>query len=147
MLVEGIYKRNIITLLSRLMIMSLVILTSSCYSKYLSIYYKIHPGAQYNELTNNYAFVATKLAYLNPEGITKFPDGGTPDYLLMDVSLYLYKADNKSLEKMADLNDMVEIIGPFPSEWKVHLDLSDSMLYFNILPLSDWAFLLKTHPS
>jgi hypothetical protein len=141
------YKRKLTTLISRLLIFSVVILTSSCYSKYLSLDYKVHTGAQYNEITHTFAFVATKLAYLNPRGITKFPDGGTPDYLVKEVSLYLYYPINHSLEKVADLNDLVEIIGPFPSRWKVKLELSDSLLYFKILPLNDWAFLLKTHNS
>lgn len=109
------------TLFSRLVIFFVVILTSSCYSEYLSLDYEVHPVVQYNKQTNTYAFVATKLASLKPKGISKFPDGGTPDFLIKDVSLYLYYPVNKSLKKVADLNDLADIIGLFPSKWKVKL--------------------------
>ena len=69
---------------------SMAFLFTSCYSNYLTIDYEVHWGAVWNDKHTKVAFVASKRAYRNAEGIAAFPDGGRSLYLLEDVGLYVF---------------------------------------------------------
>lgn len=57
---------------------SMAFLFTSCYSNYLTIDYEVHWGAVWNDKHTKVAFVASKRAYRNAEGIAAFPDGEDP---------------------------------------------------------------------
>ncbi len=115
----------------------------SCYSEYISMNYKIHHGACWNDQHTQIAFILSKCAYKSAEGISRFPDGGTPEYLLRDVGLYVYNTENNSLYKAVDFNDLTDLLGHSRSSWKTKLAYTNSSIYYSVLPLMEWDWYLK----
>jgi hypothetical protein len=120
-----------------------ILLMSSCYSDYLTIRYEVHWNAKWDTDSSKITFVASKLAYREAKGIAKFPDGGIPDYLLQDVSLYVFDPQDLKLTNIVNFNDLTRWIGPNRSNWDVNLLFVDSLIYYKIIPVSDWDFILK----
>jgi len=117
----------------------MLIFLTSCHSDYLHLNYTAHHGAVYNQAdSSKIAFVASKSAYRQAEGISRFPDGGIPDYLVQDVSLYVLDTKTKTLDKLIDFNDLVDLIGLSATRWKSEIVFKDTMIYYKILPVSDW---------
>ncbi|MEJ2544254.1 MAG: hypothetical protein P8Y99_09320 [Calditrichaceae bacterium] len=116
---------------------------SSCYSDYLTIRYEVHWNARWDTDSSKITFVASKLAYREAKGVAKFPDGGIPDYLLQDVSLYVFDPQDLKLTNIVNFNDLTRWIGPNRSNWDVNILFVDSLIYYKITPVSDWDFILK----
>jgi hypothetical protein len=115
---------------------------TSCHSDYLHIDYSVHNGAVSSiSDSNSIAFVVSKLAYLPAEGISRFPDGGTPDYLIEDVSLYVFNQSTHHLRQIVNFNDLVDVIGPSAGRWKSQLIFEDSLVYYKISPTLKWDFI------
>jgi len=83
------------------------------------------------------------MAYLEAKGIARFPDGGTPDYLIEDVALYCFYPSGSKLHRLADVSDLVEITGPYRSNIESEIVLFDSMIYFRAEPSNGWDFYVK----
>jgi hypothetical protein len=120
-----------------------ILLMSSCYSDYLTIRYEVHWNARWDTDSSKITFVASKLAYREAKGVAKFPDGGIPDYLLQDVSLYVFDPQDLKLTNIVNFNDLTRWIGPNRSNWDVNILFVDSLIYYKITPVSDWDFILK----
>lgn len=124
------------TFFTRILIVSMAFLFTSCYSESLTIDYLLHHGAVRNDEATKVAFVASTMAYRSAKGIAAFPDGGKPLYLLEDVGLYVFDCENKSLEKLIAFNDLTSWLGPWRAKWSVTLALTDSIVYYLISPVS-----------
>jgi hypothetical protein len=106
--------------------------------------YTVHHGAVYNCTdSEQIAFIASKLAYRQAEGISRLPDGGSPDYLVNEVGLYFLNDETKQINKLCDFNDLVGLIGPSRSNWKSEIVFKDSVIYYQIQPVSDWGLIAK----
>ena len=122
-----------------------VFLLSGCYSQYLSIDYTVHHGAVWNNDKSCVTFVASKIAYRNAKGITRFPDGGIPQYLLEDMGLYIFNIKDSSLAELVNFNDLVNWQSTSRSLWSVNLVFNDTVIYYQITPVTDWNwFITKT---
>lgn len=122
-----------------------VFLLSGCYSEYLSIDYTVHHGAVWNNDKSCVTFVASKIAYRNAKGITRFPDGGIPQYLLKDMGLYIFNIKDSSLAELVNFNDLVNWQSTSRSLWSVNLVFNDTVIYYQITPVTDWNwFITKT---
>lgn len=117
---------------------SMASLFTSCYSGYLSIGYQVYPGAVWNNKQTKVAFIASKTAYRSAKGVTSFPDGGIPRYLLSDVALYVFDYENKILDELIIFNELASLSGPYSSKWDVKLALTDTMVYYLLSPVPDW---------
>ena len=117
---------------------SMAFLFTSCYSNYLTIDYEVHWGAVWNDKHTKVAFVASKRAYRNAEGIAAFPDGGRSLYLLEDVGLYVFDYENKLLDELITFSDLTSWLGTYRSGWHVTLALTDTMVYYLLSPVPDW---------
>ncbi len=126
-----------------ILLLGIVLILTSCHSEYVNLDYDIHRGAVWNDQHNKIAFVASKKAFRSATGISKFPDGGTPDYLLENMGLYLFNSENQELTKLIDFNDLVDWLGASRSKWNVKIAFTDSLIYYNILPVSDWDLYLS----
>lgn len=121
-------------------ILLLALSSTSCYSDYIHLNYEAHHGAVYNTQNNHeIAFIASTSAYRPPTGISRFPDGGTPEYLFQKVFLYILNTENHELTKVLDLNDLVDLIGTSRSKWKSKLLYNESYIYYYISPVTDWS--------
>ncbi len=139
LIMNNILKKNIILFI--FLIPAIIILLSSCrYSEYLTIDYTVFANPHSNQEGTKIAFIASKEAYRKPEGISRFPDGGIPKYLIEDVSAYIYDTKKKSIKKIASFSDLADLIGPSRSNWKTRTVLNDSVFYYYIEPVSDWKF-------
>ena len=130
------YLRSKAVLLTKILTVSMAFLFTSCYSKLLTIDYRLHHGAVWNDEHTKVAFVASKMAYRSAKGIAAFPDGGRPQYLLKDVGLYVFDCESKLLEKLITFNDLTSWLGPWRAKWSVTLALTDTMVYYLISPVS-----------
>ena len=122
-----------------------VFLLSGCYSEYLSIDYTVHHGAVWNNDKSCVTFVASKIAYRKAKGISRFPDGGIPQYLLEDMGLYIFNIKDSSLAELVNFNDLVNWQSTSRSLWSVNLVFNDTVIYYQITPVTDWNwFITKT---
>jgi len=119
-----------------------VFLLSGCYSQYLSIDYTVHHGAVWNNDKSCVTFVASKIAYRNAKGITRFPDGGIPQYLLEDMGLYIFNIKDSSLAELVNFNDLVNWQSTSRSLWSVNLVFNDTVIYYQITPVTDWNWFI-----
>jgi len=119
-----------------------VFLLSGCYSEYLSIDYTVHHGAVWNNDKSCVTFVASKIAYRNAKGITRFPDGGIPQYLLEDMGLYIFNIKDSSLAELVNFNDLVNWQSTSRSLWSVNLVFNDTVIYYQITPVTDWNWFI-----
>jgi hypothetical protein len=117
----------------------LVLMFTSCYSKYIFIDYEIHHGAVMDEAHSCAAFVASRRAWLSPKGVARLPDGGIPQYLLQDVGLYVFNFTNGQLKHLAGFDDLTEVLGSYRSKWDVKLAFIDSTVSYLITPANDWS--------
>lgn len=122
-----------------LILAGLILLFTSCYSKYVFIDYEIHHGAVMDETHNSAVFVASRRAWLSPKGVAKLPDGGIPDYLLQDVGLYVFNFSNRQLRQLTAFDDLTEVLGSYRSKWDVKLAFIDSAVSYLISPANDWS--------
>jgi hypothetical protein len=122
----------------RYLILVFAIILTSCHSRYLSLNYDVYYGPVWNNDHSCIAFVASKVAYRSAEGFSKFPDGGIPDYLLRDVSLYTLCNENNRLTQILGFNDLEAILGPSRSNWTAKIAFTDSVIYFNLSPVMSW---------
>lgn len=138
------YLRSKAVLLTKILIVSMAFLFTSCYSKYLIIGYDLHHGAVWNDEHTKVAFVASKMAYRNAKGIAAFPDGGKSKYLLKDVGLYVFDCENESLEKLITFSELTGLIGSSRIRWSVTLALTDTMVCYLISPVPNWDWWIET---
>lgn len=122
----------------------LLFLITSCYSEYVTLKYSIHHYPCRNDDDNKIAFIVSKCAYKPAKGITSFPDGGMPEYLLEETSLFILQTENNHLKKIKNFSDLTNIIGCNRSSWSTSLAYTDSLIYCSISPISDWSLYLKT---
>lgn len=111
---------------------------SSCHSEYINLNYDVFLGSQWNQERSKIAFVASKTASRSAKGIASFPDGGIPRYLLEDVGLYILSPDDKQLTLIKSFKDLTEWIGSAAARWNCEIVFTDSVVYYHILPSSDW---------
>ena len=115
----------------------------ACHSDYVSLDYDVHHGACWNNDHTRIAFIASKKAYLSATGLSRFPDGGIPDYLIEDMGLYVFNPETRQLTRLAEFNDLTRWLGTSHSLWKVKIAFNDSLLCYSVLPVTDWEFYLK----
>jgi hypothetical protein len=123
--------------------LGVLLLLTSCYSEYLRLDYRLHHGACRNNENTRVAFIVSKCAYLPAKGIARFPDGGTPKYLLEETTLYIFDRENKEVKKLVDFNDLSELLGCYRSSWKSKLAYTDSLVYYSISPVMEWHWYIK----
>jgi hypothetical protein len=104
----------------------------------VSLNYDVFWGSQWNPEQSHIAFVASKTAYRSAKGVAAFPDGGISKYLLENVGLYILNPENKQLKLIIDFNDLTEWIGTARASWNCEIVFFDSVIYYHILPASDW---------
>ena len=121
----------------------LLLLITSCYSEYVTLKYSIHHYPYLNENGKKIAFIVSKCAYKPARGIASFPDGGIPEYLLEETSLFVLNTKNNHLKKIKDFNDLSNILGCYRSSWKTSLAYKDSLIYCSVSPVSGWSQYLK----
>jgi tetratricopeptide (TPR) repeat protein len=133
------------TKFSRLLIfIFLVLFPMSCYSNYIHLEYESHYGAVYNTRNmNEIAFIASTSAYRSPTGISRFPDGGIPEYLFQEVFLYVLNLEDHKISKVQDLNDIADLIGTSKNKWKSKLVYEEPFIFYHISPVTDWSLYKK----
>jgi len=97
-------------------------------------------GATWNNKHTHIAFIASTSAYRKPIGFNRFPDGGRSKFIMEDVSIYLFKPDNITIQAIIDFNDLAGLLGTYRSNWKTSLIYTDTILYYHILPLMEWSW-------
>ncbi len=117
-----------------------ILLTSCGYSEQLQIKYDLHHGSRWNSRRDRIAFIASSRGYRKPAGLNRFPDGGIPEYLREDVSLYLFAPKKLTLKKLSSFNDLAEIAGSYRSSWKTKLVFTEGNIYFHVRPVMDWKW-------
>ena len=126
-------KRSGRRLIKLLLGISVVLFLTSCHSKYLNLEIKTDGTNVWNKDSTAFAFVARIRLYRRPEGITKFPDGGTSKNEYQDFSLYLFDVKHKKLKHLVCLNEFY--IGSayrWLSISQVALELQDSLLFYRL---------------
>jgi len=118
----------------------LSIFMTSCYSDYVHLRYETYHGAQWNSDHDMIAFVASVSAYQKAKGISSFPDGGTPNYLFRDAGLFLLDTASKQLTKLADFNDLAELM---KNRWTADIIYTDTAIMYKLKPNSEWDLYLK----
>ena len=116
---------------------------SACYSNYVSLDYDIHHYPCRNEAGDQLAFVISKCAYRPAKGIARFPDGGSPKYLLEETTLYVLDTLSGQLKKIADFSDLSQLLGCHRSSWSTRVTFCDSIVCCMVSPVSDWTFYFK----
>lgn len=120
-----------------------IFLLTSCHSEYISLMFRVHHGASWNADSSMMAFVASKAAYRKASGISRFPDGGQAKFLMEDVSLYIYDTKGNDLQQLVSFNDLIDLTGPWRSNWKVKTAMVDTAVYYQINPISDWSWYMN----
>lgn len=115
----------------------------SCHSGYVSLDYKILPDAYINKDSSLLAFMATKKAFLKPKGIARFPDGGQSKVIFRKTDLYVFNIKNNKCLNVLHLDDSNLTSGNIPVSLKTEISFPDSMLFFSIMPASNWENYLK----
>lgn len=123
--------------------LGVLLLLTSCYSDYLHLDYSLHHGACRNKEDTRVAFIVSKCAYRPAKGIARFPDGGTPDYLLEETTLYIFDREKKEVKKLVDFDDLSEFLGCQRSSWKSKLTYADSLVYYSVSPVMEWQWYMK----
>lgn len=123
-----------------IMIAGLSLFLTGCYSDGLFLNYDIYPGARWNNDHTHVVFVASRQAFRKAKGLSAFPDGGRPKYLVNDVALYLFDPGQKKLTRLVDFNDLA---GVMRNRWRADLSFNDSLIYYRIVPHTDWEFYSK----
>ncbi len=126
------------TFFTRMLIVSMAFLFTSCYSELLIMDYKVNSGAVWNEEHTKVAFVASREAYRHAKGIAAFPDGGKSLYLLKDVGVYVFDCENESLEKLFTFSDLYRELGIYSIGWDLKLVLTDNTVYYLLFPARGW---------
>mgnify|MGYP000415015252 CR=1 FL=1 len=98
---------------------------------------------RYSNTGDKIVFVVSKCAYRPAKGITRFPDGGTPKYLLEETSLYFLDTNSRSIKKLSDFEELTKLLGCHRSNWSTRLAISNDSVYCSISPVSDWDFYFK----
>ncbi|HDR89329.1 MAG TPA: hypothetical protein ENN63_06835 [Bacteroidetes bacterium] len=109
----------------------LLLFLASCHSDYLSLSYKIHHSAAWNDDHTRIALFITTKAFRAPKGIARFPDGGISKTVYTETSLYLFEPDTKSIYKTGRLEN-------FPVQWNIKIAFSDSLVYYSVSPPTEW---------
>jgi hypothetical protein len=123
-----------------IIIAGLLLFMTSCYSNYISLSYRTFYGAQWNNDSSKVAFIASTKAYQQAKGITRFPDGGRPKYLIDNIDLYLFDTESMELTKLVAFNDLRKLMR---NCWHAEIFFRDSIIYYEIKPTTDWEFYLK----
>lgn len=132
------------TMLVRIFLYSgIVFILSSCHSEYVCLDYDVHFGSVSNNDTTNVVFVTSKTAYKSASGISAFPDGGISDYLIQNMGLYIFNLENQKLTQLVEFNDLAEWLGASLSNWNVKIAFYDSVVYYNINPVTEWNWYLN----
>jgi len=120
-----------------------LLLLTGCYSDYVHLDYSLHHGARYNNDSSKIAFVLSKMAYRPAKGMAAMPDGGIPEYLLEEVTIYTLDTASKKIKRVADLDDIAGYTGAYRSSFRIQLSWADPLLYYTAAPVSDWSFYLE----
>lgn len=126
------------TFFTRILIVSMAFLFTSCYSELLMMDYKVNSGAVWNNEHTKVAFVASREAYRHAKGIAAFPDGGQSKYLLEDVGVYVFDCENKSLEQLFTFSDLYRELGMYSIGWDLKLVLTDTTVCYLLFPARGW---------
>lgn len=130
--------KNIVTRLKPIIILTVTSLLFSCHSEYLSLDYSIHHGGCISADSSFAVFVLTTKAFRHATGISRFPDGGIPDYIMSDMAIYYLDMNERSLKKIVELKDFASFIGSSRSLWKTYLNISGDSVMYQVQPVTDW---------
>ncbi|MFP4467183.1 MAG: hypothetical protein ACLFP1_09035 [Candidatus Goldiibacteriota bacterium] len=136
-------------MMKRLMLLYTALLMAvfylSCgYSDYVHLDYTVHPGAISAPQDAGAMFVASTSAYRRAEGAARFPDGGTPDYLLKKTALYSFDFSSGELNELADFSDLARITGVSPGRWDSRIAYEGQTAYYSVKPAGGWDAYGKT---
>jgi hypothetical protein len=109
----------------------LLLFLTACYTDYVTLHFKIHHSATWNDDSTRVAMFITTKAFRAPKGIARFPDGGISKTEFVATSLYIYNPETRSLFKTEPLKS-------FPIMWNIEMAFSDSMVYYSITPTTAW---------
>lgn len=119
------------------------LLLTSCYSEYLHLDYSLHHGACRNDENTRVAFIVSKCAYRPAKGIARFPDGGIPEYLLEENTLYIFEREKNEVIQLMDFTDLSGLLGCYRSNWQSKLTYTDSLIYCSVSPVMEWKWYIK----
>ena len=123
--------------------LGIIILLNGCHSEYVCLDYEVYHGPRWDEGHSRIAFAASQKAWRSAEGIARFPDGGTPEYILEELGIFIFNPGNGELSRIVDLNDLAAVLGTSRGKLTIDLVLSDSLLYYRITPTTQWHWYLK----
>ena len=130
-------------IIKKLLLMCMVLILTSCHSRYVYLDYEVHPGPIWNNEHTCIVFVASKTAFRSATGIARFPDGGIPDYLLKNVGLYVFYPENRQLTQLVDFNDLTDLLGTARINWGCEIAFVDSVIYYRLLPTMKWDWYIE----
>ncbi|MGC9472391.1 MAG: hypothetical protein ACP5D1_12700 [Bacteroidales bacterium] len=119
-----------------ILLICLLLFLASCHSDYLSLSYKIHHSAAWNDDHSRIAFFITTRAFRAPRGIARFPDGGISKTVFTETSLCLFDPETKAIYKTDGLEN-------FPIRWNIKIAFPDSLVYYSVSPPASWEQQLK----
>ncbi len=117
-----------------LLVTCLLLFLTSCYSDYLTLNFKIHHSATWNDDQTRVALFITTKAFRAPKGIARFPDGGISKTEFVATSLYIFNPETKAIYK----TDPLESFPVFNYLWDIKMAFSDSLVYYSITPTTSW---------
>ena len=122
---------SFLKLRSILLVCLLLPFLTSCHSDYISLDYKIHHSAVWNNNHTQVALILRTEAFRQAGGIARFPDGGIAKTVFTETALYLFQPETKTIYKAARLES-------FPLLWDIKIAFSDSLVYYCVSPPTDW---------
>lgn len=93
-----------------ILVICLSLFLTSCHSDYISLSYKIHHSASWNDDHTRIALFITTRAFRAPKGIARFPDGVISRTEFTETSLYLFNSETKAIYK-SDRLESFPLIG------------------------------------
>lgn len=129
---------------SRVLLLSVIagvaFLATSCYSDYVFLHISPRHEATYAVDSQYLYFVAAVQAYKKPKGLSAWPDGGTPRYLLNQESLYCLDVAENTLIKLAGFDDVTSVLY---GRWSLSIAVFEETVYYQVTPTTDWEYYLN----
>ncbi|MEA3435416.1 MAG: hypothetical protein U9R43_03050, partial [Thermodesulfobacteriota bacterium] len=117
----------------------IILLLSSCHSKYVSISTDYSKTFAWKRDNSAFAFVAINKIYRKPVGIAKFPDGGKTKTEYYDVALYYYDIYHEKLNRAVDFKNILILYPKRRDYWNINIVFSDSLVYYKLSDADDYS--------
>ena len=124
-----------------ILILGTVFLLASCYSEYPKFSINVLRDNRLSKDSSYVSFILFSSAKKSAEGLYAFPDGGQPEILYKNASLFSFDLNKDELSKIHDFGNILYSSG----RWKSEISYRDSLLILTIAPISGWQWELDNN--